>query len=201
MSATPRSQSRRYSRQQTQEDTKAFDRLSKTSAGVEGYFTRADARATGASDAFFDALVSEHKVEEVATDVFHITHFPRSDDEELIALWLQTDRKGVFSHETALFLHDLSDVLPLRRNITVPPRWSPGERGLAPDVVLHQGEVSEDELRWLGPVPYTAPLRTLRDCVEVSVSPDLIEQTVAAGLQRGLFTEAELPPGVRARAA
>ena len=178
-----------------------LERLSAVVGSADGYFTRADARAAGASDPIFDAVLTENKIEQVAPDVFHLTHFPRSDNEDLIALWLQTDRKGVFSHETALFLHDLSDGLPARRNITVPPEWSPGERQLAPDVVLHHGEVSEDELRWLGPVPYTAPLRTLRDCVEASVSPDLVEQAVASGLRRGLFTEADLPPGLRARAA
>ena len=44
-------------------------------------------------------------------------------------------------------------------------------------------------------------LRTLRDCIESHLSPDLIEQAVADGLRRGMFTEADLPDGIRRGAA
>jgi hypothetical protein len=179
----------------------AFDRLSRSSAVHEGYFSRADARAAGVSDAVFDALVGEHKAEQVALDVFHLTHFPRSDHEELVTLWLQTDRRGVISHDTALLIHELSDILPRRRHITVPPGWDPGARKLGNKVVLHHAEIGEHEIRWLGPVPYTAPLRTVRDCIEAHLSPDLVEQAIAEGITRGMFTEDELPPAVRRGAA
>lgn len=167
----------------------------------DGYFARADAREAGASEMAFEAILREQKVEPVASEVFRLAHFPRSDHEELISLWLQTDRKGVISHDTALLLHELSDVLPRRRHITVPPGWDPVDRQLDANVVLHHAEVGEDEIRWLGPVPYTAPLRTLRDCIASHLSPDLIEQAITEGLQRGMFTEAELPPGARRGAA
>jgi predicted transcriptional regulator of viral defense system len=32
--------------------------------------------------------------------------------------------KGIFSHETALFLHDLSDRVPLRLTMTIPSGWN-----------------------------------------------------------------------------
>jgi hypothetical protein len=179
----------------------ALERLAEVTNQNDGYLTRADTRAAGATDAVFDALVSEHKIEQVAPNVFRLTHFPRSDHEDLIALWLQTDRQGVISHDTALLLHELSDILPRRRHITVPPGWDPGDRKLDANVVLHHAEVGPDEIRWLGPVPYTAPLRTLRDCIASHVSPDLIEQAIADGLARGMFTEAELPPETRRGAA
>ena len=171
----------------------ALDRLTEVAGQHEGYFTRADSRAAGATDAVFDALVSEHKIEQTAFDVYHLNHFPYSDHEQLISLWLQTDRRGVLSHDTALFLHEISDVFPRRRHITVPPGLDPGDRKLDGKVVLHHAEVSKDEIRWLGPVPYTAPLRTLRDCIASHLSPDLIEQAIANGLRRGMITEADLP--------
>jgi hypothetical protein len=170
----------------------ALDHLAEAAGPRDGYFTRADARAAGAGDAVFEALLAEHKIEQVAPDVFHLNHFARSDNEQLLALWLQTDRLGTLSHDTALFLHELSDILPRRRHITVPPGWDPGDRKLDAKVVLHHGEVGEDEIRWLGPVPYTAPLRTVRDCIASHLSPDLIEQAIADGLQRGMFTEADV---------
>jgi hypothetical protein len=32
----------------------------------------------------------------------------------------------------------------------------------------------------------------MRDCIAVHLPPDLIEQAIAEGLQRGMFTEADL---------
>lgn len=54
---------------------------------------------------------------------------------------------------------------------------------------------------WPGSVPCTSALRTLRDCIDIGVSPDLIEQAIEEGLQRGLFTEAQIPVTVPAKSA
>ncbi|MEP7121708.1 MAG: DUF4365 domain-containing protein [Byssovorax sp.] len=179
----------------------ALDKLTKIAGHNEGYFARADGRAAGATEAVFDALVSERKIEQITSDVFHLNHFARSDHEQLVSLWLQTDRRGILSHDTALLLHEISDIAPKRRHITVPPGWDPGERKLDRKIVLHHAAVGEDEIRWLGPVPYTAPLRTLRDCIAAHLPPDLIAQAIANGLRLGMFTEADLPLDVHQGAA
>lgn len=178
-----------------------WDPLAQLAIRQDGYVTLSQARWTGYTDDIFLALIPAGKVEQIASDVFRLTHFPRSNHEELIVLWLQTDRTGVISHDTALLLHELSDILPRRRHITVPPEWNPGDRKLDANVVLHHAEVGEDEIRWLGPVPYTAPLRTLRDCIASHLSPDLIEQAIADGLRQGMFTESDLPPNAHRGAA
>jgi hypothetical protein len=49
--------------------------------------------------------------------VLRLAQFPPSDHEDLVPLWLWAQKLGVFSHETALFLHDLSDVLPANRHM------------------------------------------------------------------------------------
>ena len=170
----------------------ALIRLSADVGRYDGYFTRADARAAGMSDTVFEAALREEKIEPISADVYHLVQFPHAENEELMTLWLQTDRRGVLSHDTALFLHKLSDILPRRSHVTVPFGWDPGERKLDDHVVLYHGEVGHDEIDWIGPVPYTAPLRTLRDCIATHLSPDLIEQAIAEGLERGLFTEADL---------
>jgi hypothetical protein len=67
--------------------------------------------------------------------------------------------------------------------------------------VLYHAEVGEDKIRWLGPVPYTAPLRTVRDCIATHVMPDLIEQAIAEGVHLGMFTEADVVPDANRGAA
>jgi hypothetical protein len=178
-----------------------WERLTELAIRQEGYVALQQARWIGYSDDVFLAFVPAGKTERVTSDVFRLTHFPRSDHEDFVALWLQTDRQGVLSHDTALLLHELSDISPRRRHITVPLGWDPGDRQLDANVVLYHGHVAEDEKRWLGPVPYTAPLRTLYDCVASHVSPDLIDQAITDGLRRGMFTESQLPPDRRRGAA
>ena len=103
----------------------ALDQLAETFSTHTGYFTRADALAAGADDAVFEALVAEHKIESVTADIYHLSQYPHADREDLIVLWLQTDRQGIISHETALSLHDLCDILPSRLHITVQNKADP----------------------------------------------------------------------------
>jgi predicted transcriptional regulator of viral defense system len=176
-------------------------RLSANAGPYDGYFTRVDARAAGMSDTVFEAALRDGKLESISVDIYHLVQFPRSDREQHVILWLQTDREGVLSHETALLLHELSDILPQRLHITVPPGFDPGSRQFDPTVELLRGDVADDEKCWLGPVPYTSALRTLRDCIAIGVSPDLIEQAIEQGLERGLFTRAQIPVILPAKSA
>jgi hypothetical protein len=176
-------------------------RLAASAVGSEGYFNRAEARAVGMSDLVFEEALCEGKIEAVATEVYHFAHFARSDREELMTLWIQTDRQGVFSHETALMLHELSDILPRRSHIMVPPGFDAEARRFDASVELLRGDVADHERCWVGPVPYTSALRTLLDCIAVGVSPDLIEQAIEQGLDRGLFTAAQIPVPARAKSA
>ena len=98
-------------------------------------------------------------------------------------------------------LHELSDILPRRLHITVPPGFDPNARRFDPSVELLRGDVADDEKCWLGPVPYTSALRTLRDCIDIGVSPDLIEQAIEEGLERGLFTRDQIPVTLSAKSA
>ena len=166
------------------------DRLYDVASAQAGYFTLAQAATTGFAAA--EQVETEQRVERCGGGVFRLVQFPPSEHEDLVVLWLQTDQKGVFSHDTALALHHLSDILPSRRHLTVPPGWEPPPSArLDRGVSLHHAELSPSEIAWLSPIPLTKPLRTIRDCIEKGVSPDLIEQAIAEALQRGMITQAE----------
>ena len=62
---------------------------------------------------------------------------------------------------------------------------------------LHYADLIEGERAWYGPVPITAPARTIDDCADVGVSPEFLEQAVRQGLTRGLFAEDELTAALR----
>jgi hypothetical protein len=59
-------------------------------------------------------------------------------------------------------------------------------------VLLTYSDVPAAERAWFGPVQATTPLRTVRDCIAQHVNPELVDQAIADGVRRRLFTRAEL---------
>src|SRR3954468_5580521 len=101
----------------------SWDKLYELAAAQGGYFARSQANAAGYSDPLLHYYVTRRRLERTARGLFRLVHFPPSDDEDLVAAWLWSGRQGVFSHETALRLHLLSDVLPSEKHLTVPLAW------------------------------------------------------------------------------
>jgi predicted transcriptional regulator of viral defense system len=116
-----------------------------------------------------------------------MVHFPPSDREDLVALWLWSGREGVFSHETALAIHQLSDTMPANIHMTFPLSWGERRMRYPQSVVPSFSAVSQADRSWVGPVPATSPLRTIKDCRAAHVEPDLVDQAIAEAVERGLF--------------
>ena len=66
-------------------------------------------------------------------------------DEALVPVWLWTTQLGVFSHVTALALHQLSDALPWKHHVTVPLAWRARRPRTPSGVVLHYGDLGVDD--------------------------------------------------------
>jgi len=107
-------------------------------------------------------------------------------------VWLWSERAGVFSHQTALSLHDLSDVLPGNIHLTLPAEWRHRRFRVPQGVVLHHAEVPGEDRIWFGPVLVTSPRRTLSDCARELVSPELLRQAAQQALRRGLIVKGDL---------
>ena len=100
--------------------------------------------------------------------------------------------QGVYSHQTALSIYELSDIMPVKLHLTVPPhfrRSSPIPRVL----VLHRGKLAAQDVAKLRGFAVTRPLRTIRDLSAAqSVSFDIFRQAFEEGTRRGLITLTEL---------
>ena len=108
-----------------------------------------------------------------------------------MALWLWSDREGVFSHETALALHQLSDALPASIHMSFPLRWKARRMRYPSSITPSFSDVGKAERSWVGPIPVTSPFRTIKDCRTAHVEPNLVGQAISEALERGLIrTEA-----------
>lgn len=178
----------------------SWDDIYAVAAPQAGYFTGGQAAEAGLSRQLLEYHVGVGHVTRVWRGMFRLTRFPTmSDRDDLVPVWLWSDEEGVISHETALSIHQLSDVLPEQRHISVPAAWRPrrlrGPRG----VVVHYADVPKTDRNWEGPIPVTTPIRSVIDCIEDGLSMDLINQAVKQGVRRRLFTKAQVTPALRRR--
>ncbi|MCY1032815.1 type IV toxin-antitoxin system AbiEi family antitoxin domain-containing protein [Corallococcus sp. BB11-1] len=166
-----------------------WDRLYEFAASQEGLFTTRQGAEAGYSPQLLQHYVRIRRVLRIRRGIYRLVHFPPGEHEDLVAIWLWAEQAGTFSHQTALALYDLSDVLPSRIHLTLPESWR-HRRLRAPDVVvLHYADLSEAECRWAGSVRVTSPMRTLNDCARDALPPDLLRQATRQAMQRGIVME------------
>ncbi|RYZ41949.1 MAG: hypothetical protein EOO71_09945 [Myxococcaceae bacterium] len=165
-----------------------WDRLYEFAASQEGLFTTRQGAEAGYSPQLLQHYVRIGRVLRIRRGIYRLVHFPTGEHEDLVELWLWSEQAGTFSHQTALALYDLSDVLPSRIHLTLPESWR-HRRLRTPDVVvLHYADLSEAERKWVGSIRVTSPLRTLNDCALDALSPELLRQATRQALHRGIVT-------------
>lgn len=172
----------------------SWDRLYETAAGQQGLFTTKQAAEAGYSPQLLIHHVHAGNMVREQRGIYRLVHFPAGDHEDLVAAWLWSEQAGVASHETALALHGLSDVLPAQLHITLPVAWRRRRFRVPAGVILHHADVAPEDRGWFGPVPTTNPRRSLNDCAREGLSPELLQQAAQQALRRGLVTRAELGP-------
>ena len=176
-----------------------WDHLFEVAVGQEGHFTTKQAAVAGYSPQLLVKYLKNGRISRVRRGVYRIVHFPAGAHEDLTAVWLWSEKAAVFSHETALMLHELSDALPRKVNVTLPAAWIKRRFRVPKGVVLHHGDVSKNEIVEMGSVPVTRVWRTLVDCIEAHVSPELIDDAVKQARARNLIDKNEVK-ALRARA-
>jgi predicted transcriptional regulator of viral defense system len=158
----------------------------------EGHFTLDQAGEAGYSAQLLTKYLKSGRVVRATRGVYRLVHFPVGDHEDLVTVWLWSRRLGVFSHETALMLHELSDTLPAVNHLTLPEAWRTRRLRTPQPLALHYSQIDADQRTWNGSVPVTTALRTVNDCAQASVAPDIVLAACTEGLLRGLFRREEI---------
>lgn len=162
-----------------------------------GFFSTRQAAEAGYSPQLLQKHLKAGRVVHERRGVYRLVHFPHVEHEELASVWLWSERAGVFSHQTALALHGLSDALPARAHLTLPAVWRRRRLTVPEDVLLHYADLTDDMRSWVGPVPVTTPARSLNECAGGGFAPDILRQAAEQALTRGLVTRADLPQVAR----
>ena len=174
-----------------------FDALFDIAEGQQGYFTAQQAVNAGYLPGSRAHHVKAGNWLRVERGIYRLARFPQSPEEQFViySLWTRNrsgEPQGVYSHQTALSIHELSDVNPAKLHMTIPPTFRRSAK--VPKVlVLHCASLNEKDVEQRQGFAVTRPLRAIADLAAAeSVSHDIVEQALTEGRQRGLITVREM---------
>jgi predicted transcriptional regulator of viral defense system len=188
-------------RRDPQENARALYQIA---AAQGGYFTATQASQAGYAYSQQYFHVARGNWLKVDRGLFRLRDFPSDEREDLIrwALWSR-DQAGapqaVVSHDTALTVHGLSDVMPAQVHLTVPKGF---RKRVPPGCVLHTASLDPYEVESRTGYQVTTPLRTLLDVADSPLSQEHLDRAVRDALERGLVRRYRLetaPCSVTAR--
>jgi predicted transcriptional regulator of viral defense system len=165
-----------------------------------GYFTTAQADACGYSSNLRAYHVKQGRWVRVRRGIYRLSEYPSSEHEDVIAAWLWAGKDvAVVSHESALDILDLSDVIPSTVHITIPRsrRYRPPAAGITLHTTTRESRPGEVITR--GGVRITGAVRTILDCAETGTAPEQIVSAVSQAVDRGLVTTRQLETGAASR--
>jgi predicted transcriptional regulator of viral defense system len=175
----------------------AFESLFQIAEEQQGYFTAKQAAGVGYQLGSQAHHVKSGNWTRVERGIYRLARFPQSAEEQMViySLWSRNRAghpEGVYSHQTALSIHELSDVNPAKLHLTVPVAFRRKAK-LPKILVIHRAILDGKDVEQRQGFAVTRPLRTIADLAAAeSVSRDIIEQALAQARQRGLVTVREM---------
>lgn len=169
-------------------------------AGQQGYFTSEQARDAGFSRDLLSYHASTGRFIRVQRGLYRFRDYPSSPREEVMAAWLAVGRDiAVVSHESALELLELSDVIPNSIHLSIPrsKRYLTAPPGTTIHTTIEPIPREETVVR--DGIRLTSPTRTILDAAEIGVGPEQVEMAIRQALRRGLTTPRMLKAGATTR--
>ena len=176
----------------TQDSLRAIYAIAMTQGG---YFTAKQAAEAGYNYPHLIYHLRAGNFDRAGHGLYRLPTVPTSEYDDFIrlALWSRNREdkpQAVVSHESALLLHQLSDLLPNRIHLTVPPSF---RKGPPKGCVLRKATLTTKEIEEREGFSVTTPLRTLTDVIaSASVTDEQFAKAVDDALRRGLVRQAEL---------
>lgn len=165
-----------------------YEPLYAIAAEQAGYFTATQAGSVGFTPRRLNYYVRTGRFSRVSRGLYRLVLFPASPNEDLFVAWLKIGPQAVISHDSALALYELSDVLPGETHLIIPPTASRRHTG----VRLHTTRLAREEVTHFAGLPVTTVLRTIADVAASGLAEELVMQAITQAVQRGLVTVDDL---------
>ncbi|MHB1469347.1 MAG: type IV toxin-antitoxin system AbiEi family antitoxin domain-containing protein [Solirubrobacteraceae bacterium] len=159
----------------------------------DGLFTTQQAKERGFSAQLLAHHARSGQFERVRRGLYRLSDYPPGEHEEIRAAWLMVGaERAIVSHDSALVLHGLSDVLPDTVHLLVARE----HRGLrAPTgVTLHTATktLPDSEVTTRQGIRVSIPARAIIDAASSGTAPEQIQMGIRQALQQGRTTPGQL---------
>lgn len=161
-----------------------YDALYKIVEDQGGYFTAAQARSVGFSWERLSNNVKSDQFDRVFRGVYRFVKFPSSRYEDLFIAWLRAGPESVISHESALSVYGLSDIIPSEIYVIVPRTASRRGKGIK----YHTNKLEDYEVTRREGLPVTTLPRTIADISRSGVPEEQVVMAIRDGIEKGLIS-------------
>lgn len=159
----------------------------------QGYFTSRQAEEAGYSDSRFAYHVKRGRWIREGRGIYRLANYPIGERADLVywSLWScnrSGEPQGVFSHQTALAIHDLSDVMPASYHLTVPKQFRRFHKP-PKNLRLHFNNLQDRDVSEFEGYRVTTLERTIYDVLlDETISDEIVIQALSDGLQKGVIS-------------
>ncbi len=161
-----------------------YDQLYSIAESQGGYFAASQARELGFAWDRLSKNVKSGRFSRVARGVYRFVNFPGSPFEDLFVGWLRAGPNSVISHESALSVYNLSDIIPNEIHIIVPRSSSTRRKGIR----QHTNQLGGKDITMRDGLPITTVARTLSDVSAAGLAKEQVILAISEGINNGLVT-------------
>lgn len=172
-----------------------YDMLYEIAEDQAGYFTARQAREVGFTWERLSSNVKGGRFLRITQGIYRLFHFPGTPHEDLFVAWLRTGKDSVISHESALSIYGLTDVLPSEVHVIVPRTASRRRSGIR----LHTSRLNPGDVTSREGLPVTTVSRTITDVIVSGLAYEHIRNAIREAIQQGLVTRDDLLIAARLR--
>jgi predicted transcriptional regulator of viral defense system len=162
-----------------------------------GYFTLAQARKIGLRKTQIYRELKRGKFEKANRGVYRFVQFPASQFEEIHIAVLSAGKNAVVGFQSALYVYDLSDMIPNEVHLILP--FTSSRR--RPDIRVHTIQLTPKDITEFEGLPITTVDKTIIDCAFAYVHDEQIRMAVSQSLRRGMTTKQKLIDQAKNRSA
>jgi predicted transcriptional regulator of viral defense system len=175
----------------------AAHQLHEIAQSQQGFFTTKQAIRAGFSEKTHSYHVNARNWIREHRGIYRLADFPTPERPDLMLWYLwsqdrQEQPEGTYSHDTALSLHELSDIMPSKLHMTVPREFRRNSR--IPEILkLHRAQLDPTEVQEVHGVRVTRVLRTIMDLLRSGhVDRSQLKLAVDEAIRRGLIARGEI---------
>jgi len=153
-----------------------------------GYFSLQQARQLGLQRNQVYRGIERGKFIKAGYGVYRFVQFPASNFEEIHRAVLSAGKNAVVGFQSALYVYELSDIIPDEIHLILPPTASRRRGGIR----VHTTQLEPDDITSYEGLPITTVAKSIIDCAFANVGDEEVRLAILQSLRRGMTTREKL---------